>query len=71
MGSVNSFGSGIRVGGTVGFFMNLATDLVGYATSATMDRRGTLADLVVGTVITALAGGVIAAVLGMREKKKA
>ena len=69
MGNVHSFGTGVRIGAAIGFFMSLGYDLVGYATANSMDRTGAVADVAVGTVMIAIAGGIIAAVLGMGKKK--
>jgi hypothetical protein len=69
IGNINSFGSGIRTGAAIGFLMNLGLDLIGYATANALDRRGAAADVVVGTVMAAIAGGLIAASLGMGKKK--
>jgi hypothetical protein len=43
-------------------------DLVRFATSNSLDLAASLTDVVVATVMTALAGGVIGAVLGMGSK---
>lgn len=69
LGNVHSFGTGIRIGAAIGFFMSLGFDLIGFATANSLDGKGTLADVVVGTLMMAIGGGVIAAVLGMGKKK--
>ena len=66
--TVSSFGSGASAAAAIGFFMTLAMDMTRYATSNTFDLTGALADVVVGTVLTAVAGGAIGAVLGMGKK---
>ena len=65
---VSSFGSGAGAAAAIGFLMTLAMDMTRYATSNTFDLTGALADVVIGTVLTAIAGGAIGAVLGMGKK---
>ena len=69
LGNVNSFGSGAGIGAAVGFFSSLGNDLVRYATENGSDLTGVFADIVVFTVMCAIAGGIIVAVLGMGKKK--
>jgi hypothetical protein len=64
IGNIHSFASGARTGAAIGFFMALSMDLIRFATENTLDLTGTLTDVVVGTVMTAIAGGAISAVLG-------
>jgi arginine exporter protein ArgO len=66
--NVTSFGSGASAAAAIGFFMSLSMDLVRFATSNSIDLTASLTDVVVGTVMTALAGGAIGAVLGMSNK---
>jgi uncharacterized membrane protein len=68
LGNISSFGSGASTAAAIGFFMALSMDLIRFATSNTMDLTASLADVVVGTVLTAIAGGIIAAALGMGSK---
>ncbi len=65
---VSSFGSGASAAAAIGFFMTLAMDMTRYATTNTLDLTGALADVVVGTVLTAVAGGAIGAVVAMGKK---
>jgi hypothetical protein len=67
--NINSFGSGARVGAAIGFLMGLSTDLIQFATANNLDRKATLVDVIVVTVMTAIVGGVIGVVLGMGTKK--
>ncbi|HXB30644.1 MAG TPA: hypothetical protein VNW49_12540 [Puia sp.] len=69
LGNVNSFGSGAGIGAAVGFFGALGNDLVRYATENASDITGVLTDVVVFTVMCAIASGVIVAVSGMGKKK--
>ena len=66
--NVSSFGSGASAAAAIGFFSTLSIDLVRFATSNAFDLTASLADVVVGTVMTAIAGGVIGVVLGMGKK---
>ena len=66
--NINSFGTGASAGATIGFLMALNMDLIRFATAGTFDLTASLADVVVGTVMAALAGGAIGAVLGMGSK---
>jgi len=66
--NISSFGSGASAGATIGFLMALSMDLIRFATAGTFDLTASLADVVVGTVMTAVAGGATGAVLGMANK---
>jgi uncharacterized membrane protein len=65
---ISSFGSGASAGATIGFFMCLSTYLIQFATSNNLDLTGSLVDVVAGTVLSSISGGVIGAVLGMFHK---
>jgi hypothetical protein len=69
VGNVNSFGAGAGIGATVAFFMGLSMDLIHYATENAFDLTALFADVVAGIVLSAIAGGIIGAVLGMGKKK--
>ena len=69
MGNVNSFGSGAGTGAAIGFFLSLSIDLMNYALQNSFDLTALFADVVIGIVMTAIAGGIIGAVLGMGKKK--
>ena len=69
IGSINSFGSGAKVGAGIGFFLSLGMDLIRYATENSFDGTALFADVVVGVVMSAIAGGVVGAVLGRGAKK--
>lgn len=66
--NVSTFSSGLSAGGAVGFLASLSMDLIRYATSNSLDLTGSLADVAVGTVMSAVAGGIIGAALGMGNK---
>ena len=69
IGNVNSFGRGAASGFVIGFLMYTGNYLLSYATGNNMDLTGTWADVITGAVLTAIAGGIIAAVWGMGKKK--
>jgi hypothetical protein len=69
IGTVNSFGRGVGVAASVGFFMYISEVATHYATGNFLDITGSITDVVAGIILTALAGGIIAAVLGMGKKK--
>jgi uncharacterized membrane protein len=69
LANINSFGSGARTAAAIGFYLTLSVDLIQFATINSADLTSTLTDVVVGTVMTAIAGGAIGAVLGMGNKK--
>jgi uncharacterized membrane protein len=69
MGNVQSFGTGVRIGAIIGFLMNLGGGLISHATANSLDRAGAIADVLVGTVMTAIASGVIVVILAMGKKK--
>jgi uncharacterized membrane protein len=64
LGNIGSFGSGAGTGAVIGFFVALSMDLIRYATENSFDKKAMLVDVLVGIVMSAIAGGVIGAVLG-------
>ncbi len=66
--NIKSFGEGIMGGAIIGFLMSAGFDLISYDTSKVMSMLGTLVDIAVYTIMTALVGGVVGAVLGMGNK---
>jgi hypothetical protein len=69
LGTISSFGGGISTGAVIGFLMIVGVDLVRYSTENWLGRKGAAADVLVFTVMSAIAGGVIGMVLGMGKKK--
>jgi hypothetical protein len=69
MGNINSFGGGASTGAAIGFFLALSMDFIRYATENSFDLTAVFANVVVGVVMTAIAGGIVAAVLGSGAKK--
>jgi uncharacterized membrane protein len=66
--NIKSFGEGFMAGAAIGLLMTAGFDLISYDTIKFMSIIGTLADIVIYTVITAIAGGVVGAVLGMGKQ---
>jgi hypothetical protein len=69
LGNVSSFGTGASTGAVIGFLMILGVDLVRYSTENWFGRKGAAADVLVFTIMAAVAGGVVGIVLGMGKKK--
>jgi hypothetical protein len=67
--NVSSFGAGATAGATIGFFIALSMNMVRFATSNMIDLTGALGDTGAYTVLAAISGGIIGAVLGMGSKK--
>jgi hypothetical protein len=62
---IKTFGAGFSAGLIIGFLISFGVDMVMYDTSNIMDLTGSVADAVVYSLITAIAGGVIGWMLGM------
>jgi len=57
--------SGLFMGAVVGFLMNAGSDFIMYGTSNLMTLNGALTDILVGTILATLAGGVTGWAMGM------
>jgi hypothetical protein len=68
---VSTFKGGVKAGASIGIFMALSFDLISYGTSNIMNLTAALVDVVVGTVIMAILGGVIGAVLHAKPSEEA
>jgi hypothetical protein len=66
--NISSFASGASAAATIGFFMALSMDLIRFATAGTFDLTASLTNVVVVTLMNAIAGGIIGAALGMGSK---
>src|SRR5438067_2140863 len=67
-GNVNSLIGGLITGGIVGFLMAASIDCIMYATSTVLSKRGMVADIIAFTVISAIAGAIVAVVAGGGKK---
>jgi uncharacterized membrane protein len=61
--NISTFKKGLTGGAAIGFFISVAFDLIMYATSNLMNLTAVGVDIVVGTLMSAIIGGVIGAVL--------
>lgn len=70
-GNVNSMANGFITGGIVGLLIAVGYDCMIYATTTVISKTAMAADVAVSTVMTAVAGAVVAMVMGMGMAKKA
>jgi hypothetical protein len=68
LGTVTSFSTGFRTAAVIGLFVALSLDLIHYATENSLDLTSMFVDVLVGTLMYAIAGGLIAALLGRGKK---
>ncbi len=68
--SISTFATGLKGGAVIGFLMALGWDMIMYDTTNIMTLQGALFDVVIATVMAAITGGVIGAVLGMGSSTK-
>lgn len=66
--NITTFGSGASAGAVIGFFVSLSYDMISFATTNMMDLTASFTDVIVGSVMAAIAGGIIGVVLGMGNK---
>ncbi len=65
---ISTFKSGLRAGTVIGLLMTLSWDLISYATSNILNLQASLMDVVIGTIMTAIAGAAIGAVLPTKSE---
>lgn len=63
--NVNTVGNGFITGGVIGLLVAVAYDCMIYATTTTISKTGMATDVAVTVVMSAIAGAVIAAIIGM------
>ena len=63
--NVNSLGSGLVTAAVIGLLMAVGYDCMIYATSTAISKTGMAVDVAASTVMSALTGAVVGAVLGM------
>ena len=68
---VTSLASGLVTGGIVGLLMGIGVDSTMYATTTVISKTAMAADVAALTVMTAIGGAIIAAVIGMGTKTSA
>jgi uncharacterized membrane protein len=71
LGSINTFGNGAGTGAAIGFLLAANVDLIRYATENSFDHTGMVVDILVGTVMFAIAGGFIGLVIRKKVNIKA
>ena len=67
-GNVNSMAGGFVTGGIVGLLVTVGFDCIIYATTNVISKTGMAVDVAAATVMTAIVGAVVAAVMGMGKK---
>lgn len=67
---VNSLTAGILTGAVIGLLMAVGYDCMIYATTTTMSKTGMAADVAASTVMMAIAGGIIAILIGLLTKQR-
>ncbi|MEO7990622.1 MAG: hypothetical protein ABI663_13835 [Chryseolinea sp.] len=65
---IKTFSAGFSAGFIIGFLMTLGHYLIQYDTTNIMDLTGTIAEVAVYSIMTAIVGGVVGAVIGMGSK---
>ena len=68
---VTSVAGGLVTGGIVGLLMGIGVDSTMYATTTVISKTAMAADVAALTVMTAIGGAIIAAVIGMGTKTSA
>ena len=66
--NIKTFSAGLSAGLVIGFLMTLGHYLIQYDTTNIMDITGTIAEVAAYSIMTAIVGGVVGAVIGMRSK---
>ena len=66
---VSTFMGGLKAGALIGLLIALGLDLTMFGTTNIMTLNGMVMDVVVYTIMSAVAGGVIGWLLGMGNKK--
>ena len=62
--NINTIGSGINAGATIGFFIALGFHMILYGTTNLTDLTGTIVDVFIYTVMCGIVGGIIGWILG-------
>ncbi len=66
-GNIKTAMAGVTAGAMIGLLMGIGFDGIMYGTTNLMNMTGMLVDIIVFAVMTAIAGGVVAWVLGMKK----
>ena len=62
--NISSFAGGLKAGAIIGFLMALGYDMIMFDTTNIMTLTGSLVDVAISTIMWAITGGVIGAILG-------
>ena len=65
---INSLGSGFITGGLIGLLMAVGYDCMMYATTTVISKTAMAADIAAATVMSALVGAAVGAIMGMGKK---
>ena len=66
--NISSLASGLVTGGIVGLLISVGKDSILYGTTVAISKTGMAADVAIITVMWAIAGAVVGAVMGMGKK---
>jgi len=66
--NISTFATGAKAGAVLGLLIGLTFDLINLGTTNILNVTGTIGDVVLGTVLSAIVGGVVAWVLGKDAK---
>lgn len=66
--NVNSLGAGFITAAIIGLLMAVGYDCMAYATSTVLSKTGMAADVIAATIMSAITGAAVGAVLGMGKK---
>jgi hypothetical protein len=61
---IKTFGAGFSAGATIGFFVSLGFNMIGYDTSNVQDLTASVVDVFVWAIMTGIVGGIVGWVLG-------
>jgi len=67
--NISTFVTGLKAGAIIGLLVGLSFDLTMYGTANLSNLTGMIADVVVFTAMSAVAGGIVGLVLGMGKAK--
>ena len=65
---ISSMSSGLVTGAVIGFLMHSSYDLIMYSTTNAMSKHALMAGVGTFTVMSAITGAIVAAVMGMGKK---
>ena len=66
--NISTASAGLQAGGVIGFLMALGVDAAMFGTTYLYNMKAMWADIILWTIMSAITGAVVAAVLGMNRK---